>query len=156
VAERGEPLAVLNASESVIYSRFGYGLATFITHWTMRTEGTVLASPSRAEGRIRLVEPKDASTIVPALYDSARKRRVGEVTRGADVWQRQFGDRPDGKGPRKVFTAIHESSDGQPDGYARYRVQEDWSNGIATHSIEVQDLCALDDEVDAALWQFLL
>jgi predicted acetyltransferase len=156
VATRGEPLAVLNASESVIYSRFGYGLATFITHWTMRTEGTVLASPSQAEGRIRLVEPKDASTIVPVLYDTARKRRVGEVTRGADVWQHQFGDRPDGKGPRKVFTAIHESKDGQPDGYARYRVQEDWSNGIAAHTIEVQDLCALDDEVDAAMWQFLL
>jgi predicted acetyltransferase len=156
VAARGEPLAVLNASESVIYSRFGYGLATFITHWTMRTEGTVLASPSRAEGRIRLVEPKDASTIVPVLYDTARKRRVGEVTRGADVWQHQFGDRPDGKGPRKVFTAIHESKDGQPDGYARYRVQEDWSNGIAAHTIEVRDLCALDDEIDAAMWQFLL
>jgi predicted acetyltransferase len=156
VAARGEPLAVLNASESVIYSRFGYGLATFITHWTMRTEGTVLTSPSRAEGRIRLVEPKDASTIVPALYDAARKRSVGEVTRGPDVWQHFFGDRPDGKGPRKVFTAIHESNDGQPDGFARYRVQEDWSNGIATHTIEVDDLYALDDEVDAALWQFLL
>jgi predicted acetyltransferase len=156
VAARGESIAVLTASESAIYSRFGYGLATFGVRWKLRTEGTVLASPSRADGRIRLLEPKDASTVVPALYDAARTRHVGEVTRSDAVWQREFRDRPGGKGPRKVFTAVHESPDGRADGFVRYRVREDWSDGIAQHTLEVEDLYALDDEVDAALWQFLL
>ncbi|HEY7106223.1 MAG TPA: GNAT family N-acetyltransferase [Acidimicrobiia bacterium] len=156
VAARGEPLAVLTASESAIYSRFGYGLATFAARWTLRTEGTVLASPSRAVGRVRLLDAKEALAVVPALYDAARKRQVGEVTRSAEVWQHDLGDRPGGKGPRKVFTAVHESVDGRADGFARYAVREDWSDGIAQHMLEVIDLYALDDEVEAALWQFLL
>jgi predicted acetyltransferase len=155
VAARGEPLAVLTASESAIYSRFGYGLATFGVRWGLRTEGTVLSSPSRADGRIRLLEPKEASSVVPPLYDAARKRHVGEVTRSDARWQRELGDRP-GKGPRKVFTAVHESPDGRADGFVRYRIREDWSDGIAQHTLDVEDLYALDDEVDAALWQFLL
>ena len=44
VAERSEPLAVLTASESAIYGRFGYGLATFSTFWTLPTEGTTFAA----------------------------------------------------------------------------------------------------------------
>jgi predicted acetyltransferase len=156
VAARGEPIAVLTASESAIYPRFGYGLATFGARWALRTEGTVLASPSRAEGRIRLLDPKDASAVVPALYDAARRRHVGEVTRSDALWQHEFSDQPGGKGPRKVFTAVHESPDGRADGFVRYRVREDWSDGIAQHILEVEDLYALDDDVDAALWQFLL
>ena len=78
------------------------------------------------------------------------------MTRSADLWQHQFSDRPGGKGPRQVFTAVHESTDGHADGFARYRVQQDWSDGIAQHTLEVLDLYSLDDEADTALWQFLL
>jgi predicted acetyltransferase len=156
VAARGEPLAVLNASESVIYSRFGYGLATFVTAWTLHTEGTRLSSGPAVGGRMRLLEPKDAVAVLPTLYDAARKRQVGEVTRTEVWWQKIVGERPEGKPPRKVFTVVHESDQGEPDGFARYRVREDWSNGIAKHTLEVLELYALDDDVDAALWQFVL
>ena len=156
VAARGEPLAVLNASESVIYSRFGYGLATFVAAWTLPTEGTRLSSVPDASGRMRLLEPKDAVAVLPTLYDAARKRQVGEVTRTDVWWQKIVGERPEGKPPRKVFTVVHESDQGEADGFARYRVREDWSNGIAKHTLEVLELYALDDEVVAALWQYLL
>jgi predicted acetyltransferase len=156
VAARGEPLAVLNASESVIYSRFGYGLASFITAWTLQTEGTVLSSPSTATGRFRLLEPKDALAVLPTLYDAARRRHIGEVTRPDVWWQKIVGERPDGQPPRKVFTVVHESADGRADGFARYKVHEDWSNAIPAHTLDVLELYALDFEVDAALWQYLL
>jgi len=67
VVERSEPLAVLTASESAIYGRFGYGLATFSTFWSLRTEGTTFARPSRATGRFRDREPDEPN----------RPRRVG-------------------------------------------------------------------------------
>jgi predicted acetyltransferase len=156
VAARGEPLAVLTASESAIYGRFGYGLATFSTFWTLRTEGTTFASPPAVDGGFRLIEPAEAATVVPPLYDTARRRHVGEVTRHPVWFERVFGDRPGGKGPRRAFTAVHESRAGEPDGFARYRIREDWSGGIAAHTLEVLDLYALDDEVEAALWQFLV
>src|SRR5207248_260477 len=41
-------------------------------------------------------------------------------------------------------------------GFARYRVRDDWSGGIATNTVEVIDLYALHDDVEAALWQFVV
>jgi predicted acetyltransferase len=155
VSARDEPLAVLTASESGIYSRFGYGLATYSVFWTLPTEGTALVPPT-VGGRIRLLDPKEAGTVVPAVYDAARRRHVGEVTRSATWWEHVFGDRPGGKGPRPVFTAVHEGTAGSADGFARYRIKDDWSGGIARNTLEVLDLYALDDEVEAALWQFLV
>lgn len=156
VAERSEPLAVLTASESEIYGRFGYGLATFSTFWTLPTEGTTFARPSTAGGQFRLLDPPTALTVVPALYDAARKRQVGEVTRSAKWFEHTFGDRPDGKGPRPAFTLVHESADGRADGFALYRIRDDWPGGIAANTVEVLDLYALDPESEAALWQFLV
>ena len=155
VIDRAEPLAVLTASESAIYGRFGYGLATFGTFWTLRTEGTTFARPSTAGGQFRLLDSATALTVVPALYDAARKRHVGEVTRSAEWFEHTFGSRPDGK-PRRAFTVVHETDEGHADGFARYRIQDDWSGGIAANTLEVLDLYALDDDVEAALWQFLV
>ena len=50
VAARGEPLAVLWASESAIYSRFGYGRASWYLAFTIqRFEGRLTAAA--ASGR---------------------------------------------------------------------------------------------------------
>lgn len=156
VAARAEPLAVLTASESAIYGRFGYGLATFSTFWTLRTDGTTFARPSTAGRQFRLLDPATALTVVPPLFDAVRKRQVGEVTRSAKWFEHVFGDRPGGKGPRRLFTVVHESADGRADGFARYRIKDDWPGGIAANTLEVLDLYGLDDEVEAALWEYLV
>jgi predicted acetyltransferase len=154
VASRGEPLAMLIASESVIYGRFGYGLATYLTRWTLPTEGTELAGAREVDGRFRLLEAYEAASVVPRLYDAARRRYVGEVTRAAEWWAYIFSEEQTKKHPR--FTVVHETPEGEPDGFARYRVRDDWSGGIARNSVEVADLYALDFDVEAALWQFLV
>src|SRR5260370_27353129 len=67
IRDRGEPLAVLWASESVIYSRYGYGRAMWHADLTLyRGEGT-LARTAPADGglRLRLVDP-GAATPAPA------------------------------------------------------------------------------------------
>jgi predicted acetyltransferase len=154
VVERSEPLAVLTASESAIYGRFGYGLATFSTFWSLPTEGTSFARPSTASGRFRLLDPPTALAVVPALYDEARRRQVGEVTRSEKWFAHTFGERV-GKKPRP-FTVVHESEAGHVDGFARYRIKDDWPGGIASNTLEVLDLFAADHESEAALWQFLV
>ena len=78
------------------------------------------------------------------------------MTRHDAYWAYAFSERSEGRGPRPSFTVVHESSDGQVDGFARYRIREDWSGGIASHTLEVFDLYALDDEVEARLWQFVV
>ena len=157
VAARSEPLAVLTASESAIYGRFGYGLATFSTFWSLRTEGTTFARPSTAGGQFRLLDPATArSTVVPPLYDAARKRHVGEVTRSAKWFEHTFGDRPDGKDPGARSPWCTNPTTGTPTASPRYRIKDEWPGGIAANTLEVLDLYALDDEVEAALWQFLV
>ena len=53
VARRGEPLAVLTASEASIYERFGYGIATFTTQWELASEytSTGLSTTTAGGGR---------------------------------------------------------------------------------------------------------
>ena len=156
VAARSEPLAVLTASETAIYGRFGYGLATF---------SSLLVAPDRghdvrpAEHRRRAVPaPRSRHRARPSFLRSTTRRaseHVGEVTRSAQWFEHTFGNRPDGK-PRRTFTVVHESDDGHADGFARYRVKDDWPGGIAANTVEVYDLFALDAEVETGLWQFLV
>ena len=48
VRDRGEPLAILWASESVIYSRYGYGRASWNLDFTLRRgEGTLAMTAAR-------------------------------------------------------------------------------------------------------------
>ena len=67
VADRGEPFAVLNASEAGIYGRFGYGLATSV-------EATRIATDRSAARRAGFVIVESAA---PSRY--CWKRRSGLV-----------------------------------------------------------------------------
>src|SRR5262245_59609569 len=79
VAERGEPLAALTASESLIYGRFGYGLATFTTRWELETDFSEFAQAPDAGGRLRLLDKATAAPLVGPVYDAVARSRVGEV-----------------------------------------------------------------------------
>ena len=160
VANRGEPLAALTASESSIYGRFGYGQATSNTWWQLTTEGTAFASPSRAHGTIRLVDRETALAVVPGLFDAAASARVGEVTRSASFWQRVYKERrtpasPDSDG-KPFFTVVHENNAGTIDAFARYAVKSEWPHGQPGNVLRVMELHATAAEAEAALWEFLL
>jgi predicted acetyltransferase len=157
VARREEPLALLTASEGGIYERFGYGLATFSSWWHVRPEGLAFARPPAPGGRMRFVSTDDARGIVPALYDEARRRRVGEVTRADAVWDARFADRPRHRGSKSaLFAVVHESDTGVPDGYVLYRMRSSWVSNHADNVLSVAELEALDPEVEAALWHFVV
>jgi predicted acetyltransferase len=60
VRGRGEPLAILWASESVIYQRFGYGLGTFGGSFEIDRGRTTWLRPWEPEGALRLVDAAEA------------------------------------------------------------------------------------------------
>jgi len=83
VRDRGEPLAVLWASESVIYPRYGYGRAMWHADFTLfRGEGA-LAKTAPADGglRLRLMDPPAALPELVKVYDAVLPSRPGFIAR---------------------------------------------------------------------------
>lgn len=145
VAARGEALAALTASESVIYGRFGYGVASVKREWSLRREGTTLLRPPTAEGRVRIVTAEEARKVVPDVYAQAVRGIPGGVTRSEGKWQSWFADHEDERrGASALFFAAHDGG-----GYVAWRRR---GEGV----LVVHELHAVDDEVEAALWQFVL
>lgn len=144
VVARGEPLAGLTASESGIYGRFGYGVASVKREWSLRREGTELLRPPEAAGRIRIVSVEQATTALPGIYAEAIRRIPGAVRRSEAAWAAWFDDpEHDRRGASALFFAVHEGG-----GYLAWRRRGE--------VLVVHELHAVDDEVEAALFRFAL
>lgn len=157
VANRGEPLAILLASESIIYGRFGYGLATLHHGIEIDPHHGDFAKPFVDTGRFRQVDSDGAAKVLPGLFDASRKRNPGDVHRGAAWWDVYFKDREhERQGASGLFFVVHESKKGKADGYIAYRVKNDWRHGLPGNEIRINDLVADDPDVYAASWRYLL
>lgn len=154
---RGEVAAVLNASESSIYERFGYGRASEFVSWSIDTRDVAfLRPPPRC--RLRMVRQDRAAEVLAGLYEPYRLDRPGSVSRTAAWWAAILADHRTWKGGGNLFVVVAEP-DADPDagapgrgGYVIYRV-EDTGEGVHKR-LEVFELAALDDEVEAALWRY--
>lgn len=159
IAGRGEAVAVLGASESAIYGRYGYGQAASYQAWELATAGTTFARPPDTGGRIRVIDSAEAAEVLPAVYDRCRLRHPGMVSLPPAFWE-VFLDDPaserDGASP--LFFAAHVGADGVPDGIVAYRRKGGHSDtGLPAGQIVMgPDLYSVSDEVDAALWAFLV
>ncbi len=166
VRDRGESVAILMASEAIIYGRFGYGWANSHIAYEVETAHGAFARPledlypaSRAGGPGRLVqlELDDAAKVIPGVYDRARRQRAGEVSRSPKMWDGWFLDRPwHQEGASKRFYAIHESAKGKADGYVTYRIKDEWRHQLPGNELRVVELMASDPVAYAALWRYLL
>lgn len=157
VAERGEPVAILTASEGTIYRRFGYGVASAAAIVEVDKTRSAFRRPPAVGGRVRLVGREEAAKLVPALYDAFRRRRHGSVTRSDRYWELWLKDPEAYRGGASGrFVAVHESDDGVADGFVSYRFKEDWDEVANRSQVRPVGVYALDPEVDAALWRFLL
>jgi predicted acetyltransferase len=157
IAASGEPVAILTASESSIYGRFGYGLAASCAGLSLDSARTTLARPSTAPGRCRIIRRADAVGPFMAAYDRCRLRRPGHLTRSEAYWKRQQLDLSQWRdGASASYWVVHEDDQGQPDGLCCYRVKEDWTDRVARGVVIVQDLFGADPEVEAALVEHVL
>jgi predicted acetyltransferase len=156
VAERGEALAILTASEAVIYGRFGYGLSTQAAWAKVPTSRGRFALVPEAGGHIRYLWGDERAKVIPAVFDQWRRTRPGSVDRNEGKWKTFLLDRErDRQGASSVFTVVHEDANGIADGYAWYRIRQGRDTG-AVNTVVAREVVALDPEVEAALWRFLL
>ena len=157
VAERGEPIAVLTASEGSIYRRFGYGPATWWAEVELPIEGAEVARPSTAGGRMRNLSPDDWAKVVPPLFERLRHRYVGEMKATDAMWA-DWCDDPEWNrgGLTGRLVAVHENADGEADGYVSWRAKNRWDHSLPDSEVHLEDLYGADDEVETALWQHLM
>ena len=146
--EKGEPLAALWPSETLIYGRFGYGMASFQEEWTIERHHTAFAYAPELHGRVVFVEPDEASKLFPDVYQRACSERPGMVRRNATWWGYRLMDLEQFRqGGSAYYHAIYER-DGRPDGYVLYRMDSN------NNALRIVELVAATDEAYAALWQF--
>jgi len=157
VRRRGEPLAILLASESVIYGRFGYGLSTTQARYEIEPRHGTFGRAPESTGRVSIIDKERAKEILPLVYDRARRLQPGALTRSPEWWDLFLGDPErwrDGQSAR--FYVIYESRPGQVDGYSTYRVKQKWDDGFPQSQLTLGQLETTTTEARAGLWRYLL
>jgi predicted acetyltransferase len=152
--EHGEPVAILTASESVIYGRFGYGVSTWRLGLSVERVRAHFVDHHPDAGRARYVTEAEASKIFPNVYDAARRDRAGMVSRPDFWWPEVLAWFTDEEFPAS-FRVVHEAADGSVDGYLIYGIEDPgWSQGVPSRRLHVIDLVTTSDDARAALWRF--
>lgn len=157
VHERGEPIAYLWASEDALYSRYGYGVASFTGNIELSRDRAAFYRDFEPEGRIRVVEAEEAIEPFSEIQRRAAAQHPGMFVRTPDWWRsRRLADpewRREGGGE---MVRILLELDGRPAGYALYRLHFSMERGIPRGFTSVIE--ALGDSATATreLWRFLV
>ena len=77
--DRGEAVAALWSSESIIYGRFGYGPGSFHERWSIDRQHTAYADSSEPRGQTRFVGTDDVAATYPEIYRRATAERPGAI-----------------------------------------------------------------------------
>jgi predicted acetyltransferase len=152
--EREIPLAALWASESVIYGRYGYGMAVTHEHREIDLRHTSFTHGPEIRGQVRFVDKDDAQAEFSPILDRVWRDYPAMIRRDDLGWEAAITD-PDGLRSRAptLFYAVYEV-DGIATGYVMYRIRHSATAGDATNSVQIHELVAADDEATAALWRF--
>ena len=156
VAERGEPLAALWASESLIYGRYGYGpaAARAVLEGTSRRLQLLPGVPSA--GSVDEVTLEVFMAAARGLHESMRQLRPGTMHRGDDVWDFAVFDLEFARGGAgELRYLLHYDERGDLDGFATYRFKEKF-DAEPEGEVRIKEVWAEDPAAYAGLWRYLL
>ncbi|WP_043676337.1 GNAT family N-acetyltransferase [Streptomyces xylophagus] len=152
----GEPLAVLTASEPVIYGRFGYGIATMKTMAEIDTTRVRLSVPPGTDDvRLRFVEPGAVRDQCEAVYARLVAGRPGMLARRPGWEDLPLLDPESERKGSSPLQCVVAERDGEVVGYTRYFVKPEWDGQGPKGTVRLRDLEALDPASYAALWRYL-
>ncbi|WP_461024423.1 GNAT family N-acetyltransferase [Thalassiella azotivora] len=159
VRRRGEPVATLWASESLIYGRFGYGHAAPRARISGRTRNLAyLPDVDLGDGSVAEVEQEEYLDVVRDLHARLLPQRVGALDRPGPWWERTLFDPSEWRdGATAARYVLHFDADGTPTGFARYRFKEGYDpSGVPEGEVRVADVDAATPQGYARLWRYLL
>ena len=148
------PLAILTVSEATIYTRYGFGPATWSTDFSIdaRRAGWIGAE---APGRVQLVSRTGAIASAQTLFEEARRATTGDVRIVGHRFERLFGSPSDATEQRRRRFARYDDEVGVTRGLLISRMIED-QREFAGFTAEVLQLVATTDDAYRALWQHVL
>ncbi len=156
IHERGEPLAILWASEGAIYQRYGYGLGARHAWNRADRHAAHFRDPGAREAAVTLVPLTEATKHLDPIYERARAQTPGMFARSPDWWEKHrltdFEHEREGGGP--LFCALLEL-DGEGRAYALYRLHHAWSEGWPEGRLAVREAISTDPRSTRELWGFL-
>ena len=157
VRERGEPVAALWASEEVIYRRFGYGLASLSCEIAVPSGHASLREPRDERATPQLVPLEGAKTVIAPIYERVRACTPGMFARTDTWWEtRSLPDPPDRRQGGGEKNALVLELDGEPCGYALYRIHSKFESGSAAGHVDVIEAVADGPVATRELWRVLL
>ncbi len=163
VVSRGELVCLLNASESSIYPRFGYGC--FHDRWAFKIEArraTYLPGPQAVcdadPGSIAMLPANEWLDVLPALYTTRTGAYSGGVDHTPARWATHFSPKAAEQNGNTsgVYVVVHYDEHGVPDGYVAYVGSGTWTDGILRQTVSVRDLVALNRTAYLRLWRVVL
>lgn len=155
-ARGGYPIAGLWASESDIYGRFGYGIATLFHSYEFNGPSVLVRDEVEVD-RVRRITPEEAARVIPPVFDAVLATRPGMFTRSDPWWTYEIFLEEDWmkNGRTSKRYVVHDGSDGV-DGYAVYRQKADQSGGHAVGKVIVVEMEATNARALASLWAYLI
>ena len=151
----GAVLAALWASETPIYTRFGFGRAADRGEWRIEARRCRPVSPP-SDGRVDLYAPEEALPAMKAVYDQHLGDRAGMLSRTEAWWQvRRIHDPPARRGGFGPFRVALHRTGSEVDGYVQFRRRSQWVDDLPRDEISVWELVGTD-KARRALWAFIL
>lgn len=157
LAKQGAPMAGLWASESSIYGRFGYGIATWQAEVSGATNRTAFLADVHFDGSSSEVDEQTWLGAAQPVWEQVRGEQPGMFDRAGDWWRLATWD-PEKE--RNGFTArrylLHFDTEGRVDGVGSFEVKPDWSTGNPEGKVRIGPVFATTPSAYAGLWRYQL
>lgn len=140
----------LVASEGGIYSRFGYGPATFLRQLEIDRRSARFRPGPAPRGRVRYLSLPEALRQGPPLYERYRLSQRGAVSRTEAQWTLA------GHRHRNAYWVAHEDETGRLDGLAGYTIEHRFDGSRPAYVLTVHDVFTVTADARRALLTVLL
>lgn len=153
-----ESLAYLWASESAIYGRFGYGLASLRQTITGNThELEYRPGVDLGDGFVDEVDRDTFLSEIPGRYAELVAGRPGYLERDEAWWNKITLDLPEHRRAAGALRfALHVHPESGVNGYSLFHVRDDTHSPLPQGTVRVRELAGGTPQATAKLWRFLL
>jgi len=152
---RGEPVAGLWASESGIYGRFGFGIATE-SHDSRIDARAAILPPTSDDVSVRMISRDQILDRVAPLWTQIATERVGFIERAQSRWQSIIDDPEHRREGMSMLRHVVAMRGDAVVGYSSYRQKDKWEGFVSNSEVSVHDVVARDNNAHLALWNYLL